>query len=68
MKKFIQSTDPVVKSAMNEEELVAKASLCEEKDISSLIAGDQDDETEDKVQRRPKECGGSECCNRRDCK
>ena len=38
MKKFVQSTDPVVKSAMNEEELMAKASLSEEQDISNLIA------------------------------
>ena len=47
MKKFVQSTDPVVKSAMNDEEIVAKASLCEEKDITSLIKGEEEDETKD---------------------
>ena len=52
MKKFVQSTDPVVKSAMDDEEVVAKASLCEEQDISNLIAkGEKDDEAEDQMQR-----------------
>ena len=52
MKKFVESTDPVVKSAMDEEELMAKASLSEEQDISNLIAkGEEDDEAEDQVRR-----------------
>lgn|GEM_PF-5246892 len=71
MKKFVHSTDPIVKSAMDDEELVAQASICEEKDISSLIAGEsdgtnritQDDEAEDKVQREPPECCGGGCCD-----
>ena len=64
MKKFVQSTDPVIKSAMNDEEVVAKASLCEEQDISNLIAkGEEDDETEDQVRREPPECRGGQCCN-----
>jgi len=54
MKKFVESTDPVVKSAMDEEELMAKASLSEEQDISNLIAkGEEDDEAEDQVRREP---------------
>ena len=64
MKKFVQSTDPVVKSAMNDEEVVAKANLCEEKDISSLIMGEEEDETKDQEQREPPECCGGQCCNR----
>ena len=68
MKKFVQSTDPVVKSAMNEEELMAKASLSEEQDISNLIAkGEEDDEAEDQVRREPPECCGGQCRNRRGC-
>jgi hypothetical protein len=67
MKKFVQSTDPVVKSAMNDEEIVAKASLCEEKDITSLIKGEEEDETKDQVQRERGECCGGECGNGRDC-
>jgi len=63
MKKFVQSADPVITSAMDEEEAVAKASLCEEQDISNLIAkGEEDDEAEDKVRREPPECcGGGRC-------
>ena len=64
MKKFVQSTDPVVKSAMNDEEVVAKANLCEEKDISSLIKGEEEEETKDQEQREPPECCGGQCCNR----
>jgi hypothetical protein len=67
MKKFVQSTDPVVKSAMNDEEIVAKASLCEEKDITSLIKGEEEDETKDQVQRECGECCGGKCGNGRDC-
>ena len=64
MKKFVQSTDPVVKSAMDDEDVVAKASLCEEQDISNLIAkGGEDDEAEDKVQRNSPECDSGKCCN-----
>ena len=59
MKKFVQSTDPVVKSAMDDEDVVAKARLCEEQDISNVIAkGEEDDETEDQVRREPPECCG----------
>ena len=65
MKKFIQSTDPVVKSAIDEKEIVAKANACEEQDISNLIAkGEEEDEAKDQVQRQSPECGGGECCNR----
>jgi hypothetical protein len=49
---------------MDDEEVIAKAGLCEEQDISNLIVkGEEDDETEDQVQRKPPECDSGKCCN-----